>query len=52
MVEDEDVQRSVLRTGKVDTIISEPIGVMLLHERMARGSEYNVMCQADITVCD
>ena len=34
MVEDERVQAEVLRTGKVDTIISEPIGVMLFHERM------------------
>lgn len=34
MVEEEDVQRDVLKSGKVDTIISEPIGVMLLHERM------------------
>lgn len=34
MVEDESVQEAVLRTGKVDTIVSEPIGVMLLHERM------------------
>lgn len=34
MVEDKDVQQDVLKTGKVDTIISEPIGVMLLHERM------------------
>ena len=34
MVEDETVQQEVLRTGKVDTIVSEPIGVMLLHERM------------------
>lgn len=34
MVEDEKVQQEVLRSGKVDTIISEPIGVMLLHERM------------------
>jgi len=34
MVEDEHVQKEVLRTGKVDTIISEPIGVMLFHERM------------------
>jgi histone-arginine methyltransferase CARM1 len=34
MVEDKDVQQEVLKTGKVDTIISEPIGVMLLHERM------------------
>lgn len=34
MVEDENVQHSVLKTGKVDTIISEPIGVMLFHERM------------------
>jgi hypothetical protein len=34
MVEDENVQKEVLRTGKVDTIISEPIGVMLFHERM------------------
>nr|ADE10057.1 AdoMet-MTases [Tremella fuciformis] len=34
MVEDPAVQKAVLRTGKVDTIISEPIGVMLLHERM------------------
>jgi hypothetical protein len=36
MVEDENVQKEVLRTGKVDTIISEPIGVMLFHERMVR----------------
>jgi len=34
MVEDEDVQKEILKVGKVDTIISEPIGVMLLHERM------------------
>jgi len=34
MVEDPNVQKEVLRTGKVDTIISEPIGVMLFHERM------------------
>ncbi|WVR03796.1 hypothetical protein IAU60_000791 [Kwoniella sp. DSM 27419] len=34
MVEDEAVQQDVLKSGKVDTIISEPIGVMLLHERM------------------
>jgi histone-arginine methyltransferase CARM1 len=34
MVEDEKVQSSVLKTGQVDTIISEPIGVMLFHERM------------------
>jgi histone-arginine methyltransferase CARM1 len=34
MVENEKVQEEVLRTGKVDTIVSEPIGVMLLHERM------------------
>jgi histone-arginine methyltransferase CARM1 len=34
MVEDEHVQREVLKTGNVDTIISEPIGVMLFHERM------------------
>lgn len=34
MVEDKEVQEDVLKTGKVDTIISEPIGVMLLHERM------------------
>jgi histone-arginine methyltransferase CARM1 len=34
MVENKKVQESVLRSGKVDTIISEPIGVMLLHERM------------------
>lgn len=34
MVENARVQEEVLRTGKVDTIISEPIGVMLLHERM------------------
>jgi hypothetical protein len=36
MVEDEKVQAEVMRTGKVDTIVSEPIGVMLLHERMVR----------------
>lgn len=36
MVENAQVQDEVLRTGKVDTIISEPIGVMLLHERMVR----------------
>lgn len=34
MVEDSKTQEKVLRTGKVDTIVSEPIGVMLLHERM------------------
>ncbi|ODN76527.1 hypothetical protein L202_05194 [Cryptococcus amylolentus CBS 6039] len=34
MVENKKVQAEVLKTGKVDTIISEPIGVMLLHERM------------------
>ncbi|WVQ78781.1 hypothetical protein IAT38_000872 [Cryptococcus sp. DSM 104549] len=34
MVENKDVQAQVLETGKVDTIVSEPIGVMLLHERM------------------
>nr|XP_031862897.1 uncharacterized protein CI109_001371 [Kwoniella shandongensis]KAA5529969.1 hypothetical protein CI109_001371 [Kwoniella shandongensis] len=34
MVENKKVQEEVLQTGKVDTIISEPIGVMLLHERM------------------
>ncbi|WVW80173.1 hypothetical protein I302_102150 [Kwoniella bestiolae CBS 10118] len=34
MVEDSKVQDQVLQHGKVDTIISEPIGVMLLHERM------------------
>ena len=39
MVEDEVTQEDVLRMGKVDTIISEPIGVMLLHERMASGSK-------------
>ncbi|RXK35882.1 histone-arginine methyltransferase CARM1 [Tremella mesenterica] len=34
LVEDETVQKQVLESGKVDTIVSEPIGVMLLHERM------------------
>lgn len=34
MVENKKVQEAVLKGGKVDTIISEPIGVMLLHERM------------------
>ena len=34
LVEDEKIQQEVLRTGEVDTVISEPIGVMLLHERM------------------
>lgn len=34
MVEDDATQAKVLLTGKVDTIVSEPIGVMLLHERM------------------
>ncbi|ORY22514.1 S-adenosyl-L-methionine-dependent methyltransferase [Naematelia encephala] len=34
LVEDEDTQKEVLQSGKVDTIVSEPIGVMLLHERM------------------
>ncbi|OXB34743.1 histone-arginine methyltransferase CARM1 [Cryptococcus neoformans] len=34
MVENKKVQEQVLQTGKVDTIVSEPIGVMLLHERM------------------
>lgn len=38
MVEDKAVQADVLRSGKVDTIVSEPIGVMLLHERMVSGS--------------
>lgn len=37
MVEDKSVQAEVLKTGKVDTIVSEPIGVMLLHERMVSG---------------
>ena len=36
MVEDKSTQDEVLKSGKVDTIISEPIGVMLLHERMVR----------------
>lgn len=40
MVEEEDVQRDVLKSGKVDTIISEPIGVMLLHERMVSAIYY------------
>ncbi|WWC87917.1 uncharacterized protein L201_002817 [Kwoniella dendrophila CBS 6074] len=34
MVEEDKIQKQVLESGKVDTIISEPIGVMLLHERM------------------
>nr|ODN89259.1 histone-arginine methyltransferase CARM1 [Cryptococcus depauperatus CBS 7855] len=34
MVENKIVQEQVLKTGKVDTIVSEPIGVMLVHERM------------------
>lgn len=34
MVENKKVQEQVLEGGKVDTIVSEPIGVMLLHERM------------------
>lgn len=34
MVENKKVQEQVLESGKVDTIVSEPIGVMLLHERM------------------
>lgn len=38
MVEDKSTQDEVLKSGKVDTIISEPIGVMLLHERMVRVS--------------
>ncbi|GHJ88842.1 hypothetical protein NliqN6_5244 [Naganishia liquefaciens] len=33
-VEDEKIQAEALTYGKVDTIISEPIGVMLYHERM------------------
>lgn len=33
-VEDEKIQAEALAYGKVDTIISEPIGVMLYHERM------------------
>jgi histone-arginine methyltransferase CARM1 len=41
MVEEEKVHQEVLRSGKVDTIISEPIGVMLFHERMVT-SNYNV----------
>jgi histone-arginine methyltransferase CARM1 len=36
-VEDEKVQARALAYGKVDTIISEPIGVMLYHERMVSG---------------
>lgn len=36
MVENKKVQADVLRSGKVDTIVSEPIGVMILHERMVR----------------
>jgi hypothetical protein len=40
MVEDQTTQEEVLRSGKVDTIISEPIGVMLLHERMVRIFSY------------
>jgi histone-arginine methyltransferase CARM1 len=36
MVENPKVQADVLKSGKVDTIISEPIGVMILHERMVR----------------
>mgnify|MGYP002718980749 CR=1 FL=1 len=35
-VEDEKIQAEALTYGKVDTIISEPIGVMLYHERMVR----------------
>jgi histone-arginine methyltransferase CARM1 len=35
-VEDKKIQAEALEYGKVDTIISEPIGVMLYHERMAR----------------
>lgn len=38
MVENEAVQQAVLASGKVDTIISEPIGVMLFHERMVSTS--------------
>ncbi|KAJ9105948.1 hypothetical protein QFC19_003282 [Naganishia cerealis] len=33
-VEDVNVQKRAMESGKVDTIISEPIGVMLFHERM------------------
>lgn len=40
MVEDKKVQDDVMKTGKVDTIISEPIGVMLLHERMVGSTGY------------
>ena len=40
LVENKKVQAEVLMGGKVDTIISEPIGVMLLHERM--------VCQPDL----
>lgn len=35
-VEDKKIQAEALAYGKVDTIISEPIGVMLYHERMVR----------------
>jgi hypothetical protein len=38
MVENKAVQQAVLASGKVDTIISEPIGVMLFHERMVNRS--------------
>jgi histone-arginine methyltransferase CARM1 len=46
MVEDEDVQAEVLKSGKVDTIISEPIGVMLLHERMVSRTA-GTLCNID-----
>jgi histone-arginine methyltransferase CARM1 len=35
-VEDPKIQEMALSLGRVDTIISEPIGVMLFHERMVR----------------
>jgi histone-arginine methyltransferase CARM1 len=40
-VEDVKVQKRALESGKVNTIISEPIGVMLFHERMVRSHATN-----------
>lgn len=49
MVEDAKTQNEVLRTGKVDTIISEPIGVILLHERMVSPATSPIPCAPTLT---
>ncbi len=49
-VEDEEIQRRGLENGRVDTIISEPIGVMLFHERMVSLFKSNSILFRDETV--